>query len=364
MARIRDEIRRDGPITFARFMELALHDPAHGYYAAGPVRLGTEGDFLTASDLGPAFGRAVAQQVVELDRCLNSPPRLDLIEFGAGRGLLARDLLEALRTSTQEIHARVGYTAVDASAGMRREIARVAPDVVLGPPPAAATGCILALELFDALPVHRIRRSGGLLEEIGVGWDGERFVEATIAPSPELRRFAERYGAAAAEGFEAEVALGFGREVDRWDRAIESGFALVLDYGDTAERLYAVERKRGTLMAYRAHRTTTAYLERVGEQDLTAHVNFTALTDAAEKRGWRLLGRTTQDRFLIANGILDEFEKMDDGAYRDPQRIRARQSIKQLIHPTGMGRMFQVWIYGKGLDGTPELAGLADPFAR
>ncbi len=220
------------------------------------------------------------------------------------------------------------------------------------------------MELFDALPVHRVRRRAGLLEEIGVDWAVDRFVETTLEPSPELRRAAERYGAAAEEGFEAEVGLQLGREVERWDRAIERGFAVVLDYGDTADRLYTVERKRGTLMGYHAHRTTTAYLERVGEQDLTAHVNFTALTDAAEERGWRLLGRTTQDRFLIANGILEAFEGMDDEAYRDPRQIRIRQAIKQLIHPTGMGRVFQIWVYGRGLDGTPELAGLADPFAR
>ena len=138
----------------------------------------------------------------------------------------------------------------------------------------------------------------------------------------------------------------------------------MLDYGDTAERLYAVERKRGTLMAYSAHRAGEAYLERIGEQDLTAHVNFTALTDAAVAKGWRLAGRTTQDRFLIANGILEDFERMDEQAYRDPRRIRERLGIKQLIQPTGMGRMFQVWVYCKGFDIVPPLAGLVDPFAR
>ncbi len=363
VARIRDEIRREGSITFARFMDLALYHPEHGYYAAGPARLGPEGDFVTASDLGPAFGRAVARQIVELDRLLGSPPAFHLIEIGAGRGLLARDLLDALR-SHAGLRARLGYTAVDASAGMRREIARVAPEVSVDEPPAGATGCLLAIELFDALPVNRVRRRDGRLEEIGVGWDRDRFREQILEPSDELRRFAERYGAAAEEGFEAEVALGLSREIERWNRSVGRGFAIVLDYGDTADRLYSVERKRGTLMAYREHRTATAYLERVGEQDLTAHVNFTALTDAAEERGWRLLGRTTQDRFLIANGILEEFESMDDATYRDPRRVRARQAIKQLIHPTGMGRMFQVCVFARGLEDAPEPAGLKDPFAR
>ena len=230
--------------------------------------------------------------------------------------------------------------------------------------PAAATGCVLAVELFDALPVHRVVRRDGRLEEIGVGWDGEHFHEVPLEPAGDVRAWAERYGAAAEEGFEAEVGLGLAAQIERWDRAIERGFALVLDYGDTAERLYAVERKRGTLVAYHAHRAGEAYLERIGEQDLTAHVNFTALTDAAAAKNWWLAGRTTQDRFLIANGILEDFERMDEQAYRDPERIRERLGIKQLIHPIGMGRMFQVWVYCKGFDIVPSLAGLADPFAR
>jgi SAM-dependent MidA family methyltransferase len=248
---------------------------------------------------------------------------------------------------------------------MRREIARVAPGVgVADDAPAAAVGCVLAVELFDALPVHRVVRRDGRLEEIGVGWDGERFHAAPLEPANEVRAWAERYGAAAEEGFEAEVSLGLPAQIERWDRAIERGFALVLDYGDTAERLYTAQRRRGTLVAYHAHRAGEAYLERIGEQDLTAHVNFTALTDAAAEKNWRLAGSTTQDRFLIANGILEAFEQMDERAYRDPQRIRERQAIKQLIQPTGMGRMFQVWVYCKGFDIVPELAGLVDPFAR
>ncbi len=117
-------------------------------------------------------------------------------------------------------------------------------------------------------------------------------------------------------------------------------------------------------MAYRAHRAGEGYLERVGEQDITAHVNFTALTDAAAAGAWRLVGRTTQDRFLIANGILGAFEDPDETAYHDPQRIRERLGIKQLIAPGGMGRVFQVWVYCKGFAELPPLAGLSDPFAR
>lgn len=357
--RIRREIAADGPRTFARFMELALHDPCYGYYAAGAERLGERGDFITAGDLGPAFGRALARQIVELDRVCGQPDPFDVVEFGAGRGLLARDLLSAAGE-------RVRYTAIDASEGMRRSIATQAPQAIVAAKDTArpaGRGCVLAVELFDALPVHRLVRRAGRLEEIGVDWDGERFVEVVLEPREEVRAWSERYGAAALDGHEAEVCLGLEQQFERFDRALERGFALVFDYGDSADRLYTPERKRGTLLAYSEHRASEGYLERVGLQDLTAHVNFTALVDAAGSKGWRLVGRTTQDRFLIANGILEEFERMDDAAYRDPRRIEERWRTRQLIQPGGMGRRFHLLIFCKGLARVAPLAGLVDPFA-
>ena len=357
---IRREILDQGPLTFARFMQLALHHPEFGYYAAGPERLGERGDFITASDLGPAFARAIARQIEVLDRLCGRPDPFDVIEFGAGRGLLARDL-------TAVLDERFRYVAVDASAGMRRSIATVAPRAVVPSADAELTpgsGCVLAMELFDALPVHRIARREGRLEETGVTWDGERFIETTLEPSAEVRAWAERYGAAAEDGYEAEVCLGLDRQFARFDRAIETGFALVLDYGDTSGLLYGPDRKRGTLLAYSAQRTNEDYLARVGKQDLTAHVNFTALADVAAARGWRAVGHSTQDRFLIANGVLEPFDAIDEAAYRDPAEIEARWRIKQLIQPGGMGRRFHVWIFCKGFEEIPALSGLSDPFAR
>jgi SAM-dependent MidA family methyltransferase len=357
---IRREILEQGPLTFARFMELALHHPRFGYYAAGSERLGERGDFITAGDLGPAFGRAMARQIEELDRECGRPAPFDVIEFGAGRGLLARDM-------TAVLDQRFRYVAVDASEGMRRSIAEIAPAAVVSAAAdewPAGRGCVLAMELFDALPVHRVRRRAGRLEEIGVGWERERFVETTLEPGADVAAWAERYGAAAEDGFEAEVCTQLDRQFARFDRAIDKGFALVLDYGDTAGLLYGRDRKRGTLLAYSAQRTNEDYLARVGLQDLTAHVNFTALADTAAARGWRTVGHTTQDRFLIANGVLEQFDEIDDEAYHDPAGIEARWRIKQLIQPGGMGRRFQVWIFCKGFAENPVLLGLADPFAR
>jgi len=359
------EIDRDGPVCFARFMELALHHPEHGYYAGGERRLGPQGDFFTASDLGPAFGRALARQVAEVAaRCGPAADTFAVIEFGAGRGLLARDVLDALALDHAALAARTRYTMVESSPAMRQAAsARVPEACVLEPGrlAPAGLGCVLAVELFDALPVHRLKRRGGDLVELCVGRDGAgRLVPVESEPCSDAVAWAERYGAAAEEGMEAEAARGAGELLAELARAIERGVCIIIDYGDRAERLYTADRRRGTLLAYHAHTTSEDYLARVGRQDLTSHVNFSALEDHARLLGLDVLGLTTQDRFLIGNGLLEEF----DGAARDPAAVRRRLKALQLLHPLGMGRMFRVLALGKGLDPPPRLSGLVDPFAR
>ena len=367
LALLRREIRSNGPIPFARFMELALHHPNLGYYAAGPARVGPAGDFVTANDAGPAFGRALARQIVEVDRLLGRPPVFDVVEFGAGRGLLARDVLDALALGAPDVHARTIYTAVDSSQAMREETARRAPEArVLRPDeaPASCAGCVLAVELFDALPVHRVRRRAGRLVEVFVDVDrSEALIEREGEPTPAAAAWAERYGAAREEGYEAEVCPAAAGQLDVLARTLERGVLLVIDYGDEAGRLYGPRRPRGTLLAYSRHATNEAFLERVGAQDLTAHVNFTALEDRAHELGLDVLGRTTQDRFLIANGILEEFAQPTLAEARDPCRVKARLRALQLLHPGAMGRVFHVLALSKAAPGPPALAGLADPFA-
>ena len=136
---------------------------------------------------------------------------------------------------------------------------------------------------------------------------------------------------------------------------------LVVDYGERAERLYGVSRPQGTLLAYRRHTTSQEYLEHVGEQDLTAHVNFSALDECARSLGLEVLGLTTQDRFLIANGLLEVFQPDEPERRHDARRVKERLQAMQLIHPEGMGRRFKVLALGKGC--SPELTGFVDPFA-
>lgn len=363
---IRDEVAAHGPMSFARFMELSLYDPTHGYYAAGPERLGRAGDFFTASDVGTALGRCLAAQLLEMDDRLSRPDPFEVLEFGGGRGWLARDLLDHTASLDADLVRRLRATIVDTSAAMRSEAAARVPEATVVPSIAAGDardGCVLAVELFDALPVHRIRRRGEQLLEVGVDVDSEgRLTEIETAPCEDVAALAMRYAAAPRDGDEAEVCP---IALDRFDDlagSIRRGFVMIIDYGYPAEELYGRAHNRGTLLAYHRHRTNEDYLSRVGRQDLTAHVNFTALTDRARERGLDLLGLTTQDRFLIANGALVPFEETDDARWRDPAQVRERLRVLQLVHPDGMGRVFKVLVLSKNVRPLPRLGGLADPF--
>jgi len=361
---IGDEIRARGPMPFARFMELALHHPEHGYYARGPERLGRGGDFFTASDVGATFGACLGRQLVEMDALLGEPAAFHYVEHGAGRGLLARDVEDSLRVKEPDLARRFKAVLVDTSSGMRAAAVGRLPEArveAAGLAAPAGAGCVVAVELLDALPVHRVRRRGDALVEVLVALEGDTLVEAEGAPGAELSAWAEAYGAAPEDGDEAEACLLLGPTLAGLAASIDRGFIVIVDYGHEAKRLFSPAHRRGTLMAYHRHRANEDYLERVGEQDLTAHVNLTALRREAEALGLHVAGITTQDRFLIANGILDGLDTEDGGPVAATKR---RLQAKQLIHPDGMGRTFKVAVLTKGMEPPPVLRGLEDPFGR
>jgi SAM-dependent MidA family methyltransferase len=368
LPQIRREIRERGPLSFARFMELALYQPQYGYYARGAQGLGRGGDYVTASDSGRAFGGCLARQLSEIDRRIGPFAPFDVLEFGAGRGLLARDILDGMVELDPQLASRLRYTMVDRSAAMRDAASRQAPEARAEDSDGldgGHRGCVLAVELFDALPVHRVRRRAGELVEVLVGVDErDALVEIEGPASPDVIELATRYGAAAQEGMEAEVAPTLARQFDLMESVLERGVMLIVDYGDRAPELYSAARAHGTLLAYHRHQTNQQYLQRVGQQDLTAHVNFSALEDCARQRGLTVLGLTTQDRFLIGNGILGAFEQTEPTRLQDPQRARERLRALQLIHPSGMGRVFKVLLLSKNCPQPPALSGLCDPFAR
>jgi len=229
------------------------------------------------------------------------------------------------------------------------------PDVT----PRPIVGCVLSNEFVDALPVHRVRRVGGNLREVLVELDGDRFVEVLGEPStPELAAYLAWSDITLAEGQEIEVNLAALCWLKEVAALLARGFVLTIDYGYQATDLRAGRFPHGSLMAYRRHVAHTDLYQAVGEQDLTAHVNWTALMRRGEELGLRLVGLTSQARFLLALGILERAAAWGDD---ESQAARARRAAWQLVAPGGLGETFQVLIQCTGLE-TPRLRGLADPY--
>lgn len=360
--RLRERIRREGPIPFSEFMDAALYDERTGYYATS-ARLGPRGDFITASDFGRAWGDAVARQLAECDRRLDRPDPFHVVEFGGGRGWLARDARSALDEEAPDLACRLRWTVVDRSAAMREaasEHARVRAPAEL---PDLEASVAWAVEWIDALPVDRFRSDPEGWCELRVGIDADgRFVEAAVPVPESLERSLPALGALHGTGFEVETRPGLGDAIEAVDRWVRRGFFIHVDYGDRAESLRTAARRRGTVLAYRGQRAEERILDAPGSRDLTALVDFDAVRLEAERRGWTEIGFTTQDRFLVNHGFLERFESATTEESRDPERVARRRAELALVDPRQMGRRFKVQAFARGLDPGVRLAGLTDPF--
>lgn len=364
LARIRDEIAQRGPMTFARFMELALYAPGAGYYMRHADRIGARGDYYTSSHLHALFGEVIAKQIEEMALLAGGEPFV-VIEQGAGRGALAYDVVSVLSASSRMPPWQ--YLIVEKSPAMiERQHRLLEPFAAAGRvqwadalPDRPVAGCVLSNELVDAFPVHRVVRRRGALQEIFVDVAGDSFVERLGAPSiPALEAYFSRLGITLVEGQQAEVNLAAIDWMRSVGRALARGFALIIDYGYPAEDLYAPERKRGTLLAYHQHRTNEAFYERIGRQDLTAHVDFSTLAWAGREAGLEVEGFTDQTSFLLGLGAHEAAERLLAAAADDAERERTLAGIRGLLDPQGMGRIFKVLIQRKGLPPS-RLAGLS-----
>jgi SAM-dependent MidA family methyltransferase len=352
---IRDEIRRDGPMTFARFMELALYDPERGYYRSAEARPGRGGDFLTAPEAHPIFGRAIARFVAAVDAALGSPEPLTIRELGAGTGALAEPLVAALgghrvRYLVDEVEpARVdAVRARLAAAGLD---ASVEADTV-----EPVDGVVISNEVLDALPTHRVVQRGHELREIcvDVADEGE-LVDAERAPStPRLAARLRQEGVQLADGQVAEICLAVDGWVERAAAGLRRGVLLLIDYGHPAGELYGSRRLAGTLATYQGHQVGDDPYRAIGRQDLTAHVDVTAVERAAAAAGLDHLATTTQGPFLDDLGLGDLLvaEQTAVGATLQGY-LEARAAVVRLIDPAAMGG-FRVLAFGRGLP--PEVS--------
>jgi SAM-dependent MidA family methyltransferase len=359
---IRAEIEREGRITFARFMELAVGHPEFGYYASGEVRAAFSGDFLTAPETHAIFGQTLARQIDECWRRMGSPDSFTIREDGAGRGTLALDILSELHDRFPDLYRVTTYELADLNASRVDEGLHRLAENGFGDKARAATseefeGLLLANELLDVFPVHRLIQHDGELQEVYVVFEDGWFADQ-IGPlsDPELVKLLS--GVALKEGQRAEVSP----QAVEWSRGIcrqlVSGYAILIDYGYPASELYSNIHVNGTLKGYSRHDVTEDPYFRVGNQDLTAHVNFTAVSEAAQAGDCIELGLTSQAYFLAGLGIEQVLLQLQQSDATAEEYVIARDAVLHLIDPGGLGR-FRVLLLGKNVDTGRPLRGFS-----
>ena len=352
---IRLEVERHrGWISFTRYMDMALYAPGLGYYVAGAAKLGAEGDFVTAPEISPLFGRTLARQVADILAHTGG----GVLELGAGSGTLALSLLEELQTRNRlPDWYRILEVSPELVRRQRRLLLQRLPGVagrvewVTSLPP-HFTGVVVANEVLDALPVHLLAwREEGVLER-GVSWKGGGFAwaERSLAPGA-LRAVAA--GLQIEAPYQSEVSIAAPALLRTLAGALHRGVLLCMDYGFGRREYYHPQRNRGTLMCHYRHRAHDNPFFFPGLQDITAHVDFTSVAEAGVEAGMQLLGYTTQARFLINCGIADLLARTP--AEQPAAYLPLAAGVQKLISPAEMGELFKVIALGR--DVQPPLAG-------
>ncbi len=366
---IRDRISQSPQrrITFAEYMELVLYHPEQGYYATNQVNIGEQGDFFTAPHLGADFGELLAEQFAEMWEVLGRPAPFHLVEMGAGQGILAADVLKYLHKHYFECFEVLEYLIVEKAAGLIAEQKHILNNLSRYGvnwrwcsweeiPAESIVGCCFSNELVDALPVHQIVIEGGQLREVFVtAAEESNFVEVTGEFStPKLAEYFDLVGinlagGAYQEGYRSEVNLAALDWMSTVANRLRRGYLLTVDYGYAADRLYSPFRRQGTLQCYYRHSHHDDAYRYVGRQDITAHVDFTALERQGESCGLKKLGFVQQGLFLMALGLGDRVAAISHSETEDiTSLLRRRDALHQLMNPMGLGG-FGVLVQGKGL---------------
>jgi SAM-dependent MidA family methyltransferase len=372
-------IKCEGPVTFRDFMQAALYDPKHGYYNTDAEKIGPSGDYYTSSNVHYAFGAVLASAIVEL--LSEIPPAYGpptIVEAGAGTGQLASDILGAMREEHPEIFDRLNYIVVEASPAMRarqQQALAASGDRVTWRSldemaDAPICGIVFSNEMIDALPVHCVRMKHGILEEMCIRVDPDETLRQSApapgmdprkaefsdghlalewrAPStPRLREYLERCGVTLAEGQKAEINLEAIDWLVKAAGVLKTGFLATIDYGDVAGHLYGPDRFGGTLRSFYRHRLTDSVLERVGEQDITASVNFTALVEYGADCGFEMVSYHRQVDFLMRNGLIDRLAAIGEPGSAAADNFKERIALKNLFVPGGVSDNFRVLIQRK-----------------
>ncbi len=368
---ILSQIEKGGPLPFSQFMEWCLYHPEYGYYQSKEGTIGKQGDYYTSSSVSPLFGHLIAMQLFQMAEILGEE-NFDVVEMGGGRGFLCEDILDWAKKSSPAFYRHLRYHLIETSPFFLKEqrqrlFEKEKEGKVFWIDPkkfaegkVQIQGCFLSNELVDAFPVHRVILDQGVLKEIYVTQrDGHLEEQWGKLSDPRIASYFHSMDIPLQEGQKAEVNLFALEWMERVARCLQRGFVLTIDYGHLADEIYGPGRREGTLLCYFQHQTSENPYERLGEQDITSHVNFTSLIRKGEEVGLRFTGLVPQYRFLMGLGVLDQMETLGK-ELSELDGLKLRLSLKNLIEPEmGMGEVFKILIQHKGMD-RPQLDGLRD----
>jgi SAM-dependent MidA family methyltransferase len=359
-ALLRDRIQHHGPVSFSWFMEQALYHPEFGYYTSTRHRIGRKGDFYTNVSVGHVYGQLLASQLIEMWKLLGTSQDFSIVEEGAEDGQLALDILSAIGEESIEAGARICYTIIEPSLSkQQQQRARLEPQFAgkvnwlsgledLEP----ITGAFISNEFVDAMPVYLVEYGDGRWSELLVDNSGEHFV---FVPSriekPELKQALAKLPVSAGSPYRTEVNLAASSWIQAVGSKLSRGFILIVDYGYPRQEYYRPERTEGTLSCYSRHRRTYNPLERPGEIDITAHVDFTSLAEAAAQVALSIAGYTDQHHFMIgaAESRLKALEKEVEEQGLTRAHAAFLRAYRTLMHPGNMGMVFKFFLLTKGV---------------
>ncbi len=351
-------------ITFSEYMDLILYHPQYGYYSSGIVDIGKKGDFFTSVALGRDFGECLAIQLQDMWTKLDYPEVFTVVEMGAGNGDLAKDILSYWQNNNLKIFNNLQYIIIEKSLSLKQrqqeKLNQFEQQVniqwqswsdILDD---SLVGCCFSNELIDAFPVHKVVVNNNQLQEIYVTLDDNSFKEIPGEISTEaINKYFELIDInlqdeTYPENYQTEVNLAALDWLKTVSNKINLGYILTIDYGYPAVKYYHPQRSEGTLQCYYQHRRHNNPYVNLGQQDITAHVNFTALENQGKSCNLAPIGSTKQGMFLMALGIGDRLNELSSGKYNVMEVLQRRDSLHQLINPMGLGG-FEVLIQGKNL---------------
>ncbi|NPA12686.1 MAG: methyltransferase [Aquificae bacterium] len=353
---IKDRIQREGAISFRDFMDMALYYPELGYYTSPKEKIGGFGDFFTASELDSVFGELLAKQFVEISNKIESP-KFQIVEIGAGKGYLAYDILKTLQERYPDVYTKTEYTIIEKSPyhiQTQKQLLNQFSDVVrwkqdiIDFEDESITGVVFSNELFDAFPVHIIRNINGKIYELFLTLDGDGQIKEVLKEADEnILRYLRELNIKLPDGMQTEVNLDAVDYIKKIGKKIKEGYNITIDYGYPSAELYKPYRMRGTLLCYYKHTYSENFYENVGMQDITSHVNFSALSYYGRLSGLETLAFTDQAHFLINLGLMDIISELAEK--EDIQSYERLNRLKTLVMPRGMGEKFKVLIQYKNI---------------